>query len=54
MDQNKIINKNHHGGLKSHSTTTVLIQITDKLNKNYEKGKISVALATDLTAAFDL
>ena len=51
--ENNIILPNHHGGRKGHSTTTALLQINNTLNINYEKGLISVALATDLTAAFE-
>merc|ERR1712240_205865 len=53
FNDNKIINKFHHGGREKHSTTTALSNITYTLNKNYENNLISAAISTDLTAAFD-
>ena len=53
LDNNNIIQPNNHGGRRAHSTTTVLLQITDKLNKQYDRNRISATLTTDLTAAFD-
>ena len=53
LEKNKIINKNHHGGRKRHSTTTAMTAINNKLLQNFENNKISVVLCTDLSAAFD-
>ena len=36
LDENKIIDSNHHGGRKSHSTTTAIINVYDKLQKSWE------------------
>ncbi len=53
LNNNNIIHKNHHGGRKGHSTTTALAQINNILLKNNENNKITAALSTDLSAAFD-
>ena len=53
LDANMIINDNHHGGRKNHSTITALIQIHDFLYKQYDENRICTTLTTDLTAAFD-
>ena len=53
LTTNQIINPNHHGGRKGHSTTTALTQINNVLLKNLENNKISAVLATDLSAAYD-
>ena len=53
LHENNILNKNHYGGQKHFSTTTALLEITDKLNKNYEKNLILAILGTDLSAAYD-
>ena len=53
FNDNKIINKFHHGGREKHSTTTALSNITYTLNKNYDNNLISAVISTDLTAAFD-
>ena len=53
LKKNKILNKNHHGGRRHFSTTTALLEITNKLNVNYEKKLISAVLGTDLLAAYD-
>ena len=50
---NNILNKNHHGGRKSFSTTTALLEIINKLNTNYDKNLISALFTTDLSAAYD-
>ena len=53
LTKHKLINKNHHGGRSSHSTTSAITQIYNQLHKNKENNKISVVLTTDLSAAFD-
>ena len=47
---NKIINKNHHGGWKGHSTITALNQILNIASTN---DKITGILITDLSKAYD-
>ena len=51
-DKNIILN-NRHGGHRGHSTTTAILQINDTLQNKHEKNRISVALTTDQTAAFN-
>ena len=53
LDDNKIIVPYHHGGRKSHSTTTALAEILYRINKNYDNDKIIAVLITDLSAAYD-
>ena len=43
----------HHGGRKSHSTTTALADILYRINKKYDNDMITAVLATDLIAAYD-
>merc|ERR1712089_25746 len=50
---NKIINKNHHGGRKGHSTITALNQILNIASTNYENNKITGILITDMSKAYD-
>ena len=53
LNENKIINNDHHGAVKHHSTVTALTMINSKLIYNYENNKISALLSTDLSAAYD-
>ena len=53
LTKNNLIHPHHHGGRRGHSTVSALLQITDKLNKGYDRHMISVALITDLSAAYD-
>ena len=53
LEENKILHDNHHGGRKSHSTTTAMAQVYNTLFYNKEKNKISATLTTDLSAAYD-
>ena len=53
LEDNNILHPNLHGGRKGHSTTTALLQITERLNKSYDKNLITTTLLTDLSAAFD-
>ena len=50
---NKIINNNHHGGRKGHSTITALNQIINTSHINYENNHITGILITDMSKAFD-
>ena len=51
--KNKIINKNHHGGRKGHSTITALNQILTNATINKENNKIVGFLITDISKAFE-
>ena len=53
LNDNNILHPNHHGGRKGHSTASALLQITNQLNINYDKHMVSMALITDLSAAYD-
>ena len=50
---NKIINNNHHGGHKGHSTITALNQIINTSNINYENNHITGILITNMSKAID-
>merc|ERR1712240_219430 len=51
--ENKIINENHHGGRKGHSTISALNHILNTTHINYEKNKINCILITDMSKAYD-
>ena len=53
LNENNVINNDHHGAIKEHSTVTALTMINNKLIHNYENNKISALLSTDLSAAYD-
>ena len=53
MKKNNVLDKNHHGGRKKHSTVTAVTQIYDKLYSNDDKGLHTLLLATDLSSAYD-
>ena len=53
LEDNKIINPNHHGGRKNFSTTTALTQILHTIGKNYENDNVVSILITDLSKAYD-
>ena len=53
IEDNKILHKNHHGGIKLHSTMTAKALVDYKLNKGYEEDKVSVLLSTDMSTAFN-
>ena len=53
LSENNILYRNHHGGRRNYSTTTALLEITNKLNISYDRNHISALLATDLSAAYD-
>ena len=42
-----------HGFRNGHSTTTLLLEMTDAIRNNWNANKISVLLSVDLTKAFD-
>ena len=51
LTENNIINNNHHGGRKSHSTITALNQIINTTHINYEKDHTNCILITDMSEA---
>ena len=51
---NNLFHINHHGGLKSHSTTTALIQLHEMFLEAAESKKLTAALLLDQSAAYDL
>ena len=53
LNNNDVINNDHHGAIQQHSTVTALTMINSKLIHNYENNKISALLSTDLSAAYD-
>ena len=48
-----LLDSEHHGGRHGHSTMTALTKIHSVMHTNYEKGKVSAMMTTDLTAAYD-
>ena len=52
-DKNDILDKNHHGGRKKHSTLTATTVIYDAIYKNDDISKHTILLATDLSSAYD-
>ena len=50
---NNIINKNHHGGRKGHSTITALNQILNTATTNNENSKITGIIITNMSKAYD-
>jgi hypothetical protein len=54
LEGNRLLHFNHHGGRKSHSTATALIQMYDRWVEEIEEGKLVGALMVDQSAAFDL
>ena len=51
--ENKIMNKDHHGGRKNHSTITAKVTIEHEATKAHEEGKSVAIYSTDLSAAYD-
>ena len=54
INSHGLINPNHHGGLKLHSTTTCLLEIVDAAKDALERKRKTALLAIDLSSAFDL
>ena len=52
-DENRIIRKNHQGGLKGRSTMTARAVIETEIEKNYQENHLVVAASTALSAAYD-
>ena len=53
FEDNDIILKNHHGGLRGRSTATARAVIENKIENGYQNKKLVVAASTDLSAAYD-
>ena len=54
LEENKLINHSHHGGLKNKSTQTAIAEVHDNLVKHFANG-IDVALVCiDQSKAFDI
>ena len=53
FENNKILQNEHHGGRRDHSTLTALTKINNSIYLNGEKGFSSAIITTDLTAAYD-
>ena len=53
LDTNKIILKQHHGGLARHSTLSAKSLIDYRIGEGIDCGKSTVILSTDLSAAYD-
>ena len=53
LDENKIIFKNQFGFRSKHSTTHALINLTEKIRANIDKGLFSCGVFIDLQKAFD-
>ena len=51
---NKLTNRNQHGGLTNHSTTTCLLEIISEANEAKEAKLKAAIIAVDLSSAFDL
>ena len=54
LEDNRLINPNHHGGRKGHSTTTALIQMYNTWIEQMEEGQLVGIMMIDQCAAFDL
>ena len=50
----QLINENHHGGVKHHSTTTCVLQLLNDANNELEMNKKTALMAVDLSSAYDL
>lgn len=54
LEIHNIINDQHHGSHKEHSTLTALALMNHKLLTKYHNNSISTIIQTDLSAAFDM
>ena len=53
LDIHNIINKNHYGSRKGHSTSSALASINHIINNHYHNNKFIAIIQTDLCTAFD-
>ena len=54
LDHNGILNPNHHGSRKVHSTASALIQMYDVWARAVDEGNMVGVMMVDLSAAFDM
>ena len=54
LEDNRLLNPNHHGGRKGHSTTTALLQMYNTWMEQLEEGHLVGIMMIDQSAAFDL
>ena len=54
LELHNVINQDHHGSRKDHSTTTALAAINNSINIHYQNGNLISIIQTDLSAAFDM
>ena len=54
LDENNLVNPNHHGSRQGHSTATALIQMYDQWVEEIEDGCLVGVMMIDLSAAFDM
>ena len=53
LKSNNLMSNEQHGFRKNHSTVTCLLEMTEDIRDNFDKGKISGIVAIDLSKAFD-
>ena len=53
IKDNEILNENHHGGRKNHSTVTAKLSLELEALKEKENQKTSAIVSTDLSSAYD-
>ena len=53
ITSNSLLNNAQHGFRDGHSTTTLLLEMTDTIRKNLNSNKLSILLSVDLAKAFD-
>ena len=54
LDSNALLQANHHGSRRGHSTATALIQMYDTWVKAVDDGDLAGVIMVDLSAAFDM
>ena len=54
LEENQLINPNHHGGRKGHSTTTAPVQMYNMWVEQMEEGQMVGIMMIDQSAAFHL
>ena len=54
LDEEKLLNANHHGSRGGHSTATALIQMYDHWTQEVDDGNMVGVIMIDLSAAFDM
>jgi hypothetical protein len=54
MENNNLINKEHHGGRKDHSTTTAVLQLENIFTEELDQNNLVGLILIDLSAAYDM